>query len=790
MAPSSPETRQLRLYLALVVGSCCLSVYELSLLRFSAATFNIYFNVFAMAVSLLGFGVGGGLASRFAGDSARDEGSIWISTSLCAAGLALSLSLLLPVMVPLGSILSLVLALCAMSGPCICWGVCLGVLYRERGGDAGHLYGANMAGAALGLFLGMGLMALLNGPLLVIMLIAAALACCGFLLHRLKRNAAMAMATLVVITASGMYLQWDQAPITQWSPDGYFLGNTLSRIIKPSGSIASLETKWDTLHRTDLVGLKSGQGNFRLIFTDGALTGSMPGNPGTRDTEWLRKEFILAALPILAIKPDSFLSISSGGGLELRIASDAGASVVRGIEPNRAIKTLLERSNEFTGNLPGRKGIDILYDDVRHVLRKDTALYDAVFLSLREPVGLPWTGIGLGESLLTTREAFEEYWRHLKPGGMLIMTFAREPLLVRALFTIGDVMGDGQGRRTKALKDSAWGFQLAPSAIPGGSGYNYLLMVMKDVPDGGLAKTVLSAYHNMPVIALFGPGITTANTYAWLNEDRDLQEAGALLTGDMKTRSDLPLDLRPAKDLKPFFLIVVQRIDPYTRWALGLGLLLLVLFFLFPLSSSRPLDASGSCDRPPLPVYLFYFVFLGSGVMMTESAVVQFSTLIAGNDRFNFIMPLGAFLLGIGIGSIVFQKILFAHKMRLFISSLLAAIALLALGFLVMTMPDFPYSGWGGIASPVFSLVVGLCLGAAFPLGITALSRMLPALIPWAWASYSFALVIGMVLVQWIAPFLGWGGVWAGALLCHASVLLLGTLLWRPSAILSSLKTT
>jgi len=750
--------------LLLAVGSTFLALYQLALLRSMTALFNPYAAIFVMSFALVGLGIGGSL-SAFALGKQKDELPERLSMLLGIMSIAAASSMTVPYMFPLGSKLSLFLMLCLDALPFACWGYGMGTCYRVMPSRSGPIYAANLLGVALGTSICFFAMKYLGGPIMAGRLASIALALAGFAAGRSRWNLSFALITFLFLAAAGRLTGWGTAPIPRWNSGRHQWGTELSRMVYNVGRVHRIGTVWNEENRTDLVGLRKGKDAIRWVFRDGALQSIMVGRPEEKGIQWYEKPFALIALPLKGVKPERLLAVGAGGGVEVRMAADSGVPHIRVIEPNRSMKPLFDRTGPFHGNLPGRKGGTFTYGDTLRTVQKEGKTFDLLFLPLREPGRIHWEGESVREDRTTTRRAFRLYRDRLSPGGVLAVLAPNEPLFVRALLTLNDICDADPASTTPWIGDHAWGFKLSDKLLKQGqgNGYNYLLMVSKGNPSDTLLDRIEDLAATLPVEPLFGPRLQTARTYQVVTHRPTPDDLQKYLTGMLQKKYHAPFDLPPATVDAPFFYQLTKRLDPFTRWGVGIGVFLMLGCFVFPLSSLRPLNAPGAESRPPIPLYLLYFAVLGTILPILEAAFGEIEKLILHHPNHAIILTRWIFLTGLAAGAVVRRK----GRKQKETALILAALVLVGLAYGGSALIAREGSSGGNLPGaallfffPVAALMTGGLLGGIFPSGIRSLYKELPDLIPWAWGTFAAGASLAFASTQWLPRIYGWHRVW------------------------------
>ena len=113
--------------------------------------------------------------------------------------------------------------------------------------------------------------------------------------------------------------------------------------------------------------------------------------------------------------------VGVGGGRDILSGLLFGASRIRGIEINPAIfEVLTEKFAEFSGHLDRQPGVSLVNAEARSYINHSSERYDLVQISLIDTWAATAAGaLTLTENRLYTVEAWDDFYRALKPGGLL-----------------------------------------------------------------------------------------------------------------------------------------------------------------------------------------------------------------------------------------------------------------------------------------------------------------------------------------------------------------------------------
>ena len=134
---------------------------------------------------------------------------------------------------------------------------------------------------------------------------------------------------------------------------------------------------------------------------------------------WLKDDVINAAY--LVQPPADVAVVGVGGGRDILSGLVFGASRIRGIEINPAIfEVLTDKFADFSGHLDRRPGVSLVNAEARSYINHSSDRYDLVQISLIDTwAATAAGGLTLTENRLYTVEAWDDFYRALKPGGLL-----------------------------------------------------------------------------------------------------------------------------------------------------------------------------------------------------------------------------------------------------------------------------------------------------------------------------------------------------------------------------------
>jgi SAM-dependent methyltransferase len=678
-------------------------------------------------------------------------------------------------------------------------GVALSLVFTTGVERIGTLYGIDLLGSAAGWYLFYLFIEPLGAPraLMVACVLAAS---SGILLSfgmsgSGGRKPLVAIASVVLIAASVPFA--DDIIAAAPAPTKS-LAQKLGDLY-PGAHIVS--TRWTPISRIDVLEAD--------VSTDDFLPQKVPGNimkmmtaDGDANTWAFRHPDVRKPLPpaqpeeystyheaflVKATPPKDVLIIGPGGGNEVFVAYQMGASSITAIELNPAMLDVTKRLfADFTGNLYETSKARAFVSEGRSYVRSHGGDYDLIQMSGVDT----WAALSSGayvlsENFLYTVEAIQEYYKHLRPDGILsVGRFTLDPpreslRLVSIAFQALKELGVEHPEQQ--IMAASWGNPFLGRLLVKRSPFtpDEVKRHADGVKRAGDGGTVY-----------YAPGMIGDNPYSELVQ--------AYAAGRETTFfRDYQYDVTPVYDDKPFFF-------EYYKWSrlfhdmtqtgeggqiganrpVGLmvlgGLLaqvsVLVLAFIY-----APLSVFNRAGTriPRWSSIVLYFSCLGFGYMFVEIGLMQRFVLFLAHPAYSIPVVLGTLLLSSGAGSLVALRLPWPapQRMRIVLLTLGAVLVLL----LLVLRPAFnaglglPFGVRVAISVAILA-PVGFMMGMPFPLGISAVSKLGPHVVPWAWGINGGTSVLGSVLAIVVA--MGTGFTWV--LVLSAATYVLAFFAMRP----------
>ncbi len=761
-----------RYFLGISLAAMATLMLELTFTRVFSVT--MWYHFAFMAISLALFGLGAGAIylylwpERFPAEKLESQSSRWML--LFAASLPVIFAAIIRIPFDGGiswqSFRQLTYIYILAAIPFLLGGMAISLAFRHRSQVISRVYFYDLVGAGLGCALTLVLLTFVPAPQGIVV-IAGMGALAGLIFGWPQRR--LRLAGIGVMAFLALLLVLD-------GPLGLFQINRVKGVDEATQRDRVFE-QWNSFSR--IVG-------FRL--TNAEMEGwGLSGDPN-RPT--LAEQVILlidgdAATPIALYDGDlekarylmndvtnlaynlrqdaHVLVIGPGGGRDVLAALASGQAQVDGVEINPT-------------HAPGRGRVR--QSERRHLRSAQRQHHRGRGAQLHRPGrGQQWdiiqsslvdtwaaTSAGafvLSESNLYTVEAFEDYIDHLTPDG--IFTMSR--------WFHGD-------RPTETLRMTA----VALTALENLGIENPADHIAIVIRPEALIATLL--VKRSPFTA------EETDTLLRVSEDRGftaLQIPGRVAEPPVRdliynqNRADFwdnyPADVSPTTDDKPYFFYTLRlgnlgdlRNEQGVSNMNNQGIFVLysllvivsvlaVLTILVPLWWKR---RDALANAPGRWLYVGYFVALGLAFLLVEIPLIQRFGLFLGHPIYALAVILFSVLLFSGVGSYLSGKWAGDRPARLAVRMLPVLLALLTVYALTLT----PFLGSqlhlelpARIALSVLLIApLGLFMGMPMPLGIAALDKVRPQLIPWMWGINGATSVVASVLATVVSLNIGLRG--------------------------------
>lgn len=771
--------------------------YQLLLTRTFSVTMYYHFAFVAISVTMFGMAVGA--LAVFLRPRVFAAGRVHDHLAMAAAAFAVTmvLSYLTHLAIPfvmepsLVTVYGIVLTYAALSIPFIASGVAVSLALTRFPAQVSALYGADLAGAALGCLIVGPMLRFTDAPTAVLATAAmCAVAAVLFAIGPAGRKAtpyivAVVLAAATIVhgvaarhNAAWLRLVWvkgqyEARPLVEkWNSFSRVrvIGDP-DRLVKPSGWGLSSALPADRRARELHLDIDSYAGTELTAFH---------GDPS--EIEHLKYDVTNV---VHYLRPESrVIVVGTGGGRDVLSALAFGQQSVTGVEINEGILDLVNRRfGDFTGHLDRNPRVQFVNDEARSFIARLHDRADIIQISLIDTWAATASGaFVLTENSLYTVEAWRNFLDHLAPRGILSVSrwyYAGRPGEVYRMASLASTTLMQMG--TSRPGDHYAIVRARPASSPNAPDGIGTMLVSRDPLSAADLDALEAVAARMNFEIVQSPRRSADDTFAALADGSRLSSAIAANE----------LNIAAPTDDTPFFFHMLRLRDVFNtaRWrdqgivrfnmtAVGvLGILMVTvvvltgLCIIVPLVLARSRELAGSHD-PGLHL-LVYFGAIGFGFMLVEISQVQRLAIFLGHPVYSLSVVLFSLLLSSGAGSFS-TKSLGGREQEARIRLVLLLVVLVLFGAATPALVRH----YQGASTPVRILVsvailvpLGFFMGMAFPIGMARAMREKPALTPWLWGINGASSVCASVLAVVIA--LG-GGIsaafWTGCG-CYAAAL-------------------
>ncbi len=743
-----------RMLLGLGLVTACALAFQVLLTRLLSAVLAYHFSFLAVSLSLVGTGAGAMLLylrpDRFRAPVASLLASwtVLFAVALVAVPVAAAQLDLATTAARWWSLRFALMSLVAAVPP-FAAGVVVALALSRYVERVGLVYGVDLFGAGVGAFVAVPLMWSAPAPVLVVALAAvAAAAAVSF-----AGKGALGGAALAVSVALSVLVLHQAFSILDLG-SGYEL---------PAD--AEVHERWTPLARVLGVHDPSSE-TFAMVLYD-RVYAPVPIVAPDRELTWRELQTGLQSIPYRFAGPGLALVVGGGGGRDIHTALSEEQYPVDVIELNEGIRQVVDEDlARISGSPYSLPGVDTVVGDGRSTLAARRQLYDQIHLGFTDTLSANAAqGFALMENNLYTVEAFQEYFEHLKPEGILAVSRLYDFVGPEVLRLTVLAMASLRARGIEQPRDHV--FVMRGTEL-GGAGMGTLLARLTPFSGQDLNRLRFLA-------KLRGGEVVFAPDGAGSDEWNELAQSAS----EHAFCAAQPLDVCPPTDDRPFFFNMQRSgaevggrpafwrgLNPYSMlWtALGILVALCLVAFVLPLASSR-------ASLPPAR-WSLYFAAIGLGYILVEIVLIQHFVLFLGFPTYALSVVLAGLLVSSGFGALASRRLTASNGLLI---ALLLAVFLIVAGAVgvqpvLRAMIDRPLASRVGFAL-ILLAPLGALLGTAMPIGLRRLEELQQGAVPYAWGINGLTSVLGSVagvLIAMQAGFAATGLVAAG---CYAVAL-------------------
>jgi spermidine synthase len=750
VSPPITRTQRALMLAALFLLSCAMLAFQvlqvvvLSLQLFPEAAFLV------VSLSMLGLGCGGSIAAVLVRSRIGIDPLRWLWG--CGVGFSIAVLAAMVATSRMHGLLGLILV---NTPPFVAMGVFLALTFAAWTERANQTYFFDLVGAGIGCALVVWLLNRLADAGLVAIALAALGAIATVLLGA-AISARRALAAALVLAAVLALVPRAGAIFTFGPEPEKFYGQLLTR--GPAGGTLGRQ-KWNYLGRLDAVipgpaidefefargtkELLDAGCEFRLLFSNGynwTFTIDFKGN----DTE--REGFFRRAVqntPYLFTRNPEVLNLGSGGGVDMYLAIANGARSATGVEINPLMIEACTRwyPDDWDG-LWRKAGVTVRELDARTYVNTTDQTFDVITLNAVDTGGSQASLLSV--NFLYTTEAFQQYLRLLRPGGVIFLTRPREQLLRVVTAAIAALRANDTTAIERHLAVLGEG-ELLSAAVYADPLTNEQIETMRRRVDDGYVG------GRLQYLADTDTGTNTFTEYF-----------AALRAGDETgyfRRATLRVE--PTTDDQPYFY-QLERDFTHSRAGRLLLVILLWVTSVAMLLIFAPLLRLTLRRKDRLVVgSIVYFFCLGLGFMLVEICLMHELSLFLGHPAYSVTVTLGGMLICCGLGSLTAGRFAGGRRDVIPLALVMAALAIVGYAFLASSLAYCRFESLPAriLVTLAFLAPGSFFLGMPFPLKLRTLEGTDDALVAWAWAVNGLASVAGSVLAVALTMNLGFRAV-------------------------------
>jgi spermidine synthase len=744
-----------RHYFAIFALACATLSYQILITRFFSVMLYYHFAFAVVSLAMLGLTRGAmevyNEPDRYAPERVSVEFAHHASLFAITGVGAMIVFLCVPLVVPADYVL-VVLAFAAIAfiRPFTESGVCITLLLTRLPYSGGWLYAADLAGAALGC-LGIIFVLLVIDPVSAMLGIGALAAGAGWTVARdsgdvrsLRLSGAVA---LTLAAAAFLHTGLDMSGKSHlgvfWAKGVQQAGtlferwNTYSRVrVTALGETAPIG--WGFAHTPTM---KIDQDHLDIDADAATVITRYDGDIGK--LPYLQDDVINAAY--LVQPPADVAVVGVGGGRDILSALFFGAKHIHGIEINPAIfEVLTDKFADFSGHLDRQPGVSLVNAEARSYINHSPDRYDLVQISLIDTwAATAAGGLTLTENRLYTVEAWDDFYRALKPGGLLSVSRWYDPDSHRGEFyRLVAIAANALERKGVPAAE------LADHVIALNVGNIVTVITRPDAFTRAQWQAARARLLAQGFKILMGPDVSFDDVTSTLMSGK----------ADAAYFASLPENVTPSTDDNPFFFYTARLEDiagkhspalSKNNAAVSMTVLLIVMslvacvyYIVTPfvrLARRMPL----STLTPPL----IYFCAIGMAFMLIEISQMQRLMVFLGHPVYGLAVVLFTILLFGGIGSTTVGAR--TPRPGAIVARLVALLTTLVVaGLLTPLLTTWARSEATDMRILLSVLLLAppaFCMGMMFPLGLSIWRRH-AELLPFFWSANGITSMLASVL--------------------------------------------
>ena len=783
----------MRVYLGTFLIAFATLVFEVTLARLLSVTSWYYLGFFTIATAMLGMTAAAVTIFLKPESFPKEDLDTRISQACFAFALVVPLSVIMLCLTPLAqrqsvmSLFSVLLATLASAVPFYFAGIAITLVLTKVDRPIDKLYASDLIGASLGCLFVLGGLEVLDAPSLILL------------------AGAIGALAAICFSRPGSGVGWGRyGRVCAALVIVGLVNSTTSRGIRPfvvkgevehTGSI--IHEKWNSYSRVVVM-----QGAERPPFywgpspvapmkkkvyryamsIDGAAGTALGRFSSLEDIDHLRYDVTTVGYHLR--RAGGACIIGVGGGRDLQSAILFGHEQVVGVDVNPTFIRLLEGPfREFAG-LADRDGVELVADEARSYLSRDTRHYSIIQMSLIDTWAATGAGaFSLSENVLYTVEAWKLFLDRLADDGIFTVSRWYNPanlaetgrLLSLAAASLLE-SGTPDPERHLALVTSGRIATLLLSKQP---------LSERDLTT--IEKVCADLQYGIALLPGSPPDNDVLRRIVAANSMQELADAveNELLNYSPPTDDDPyffnmlrlghALGLPPELSQRGGGVVDGNLVATFTLAMLVMSLSIVTLAtIVIPLLVKTQSQGESRSIPPVLWSAAAYFSLIGAGFMLVEITLIQRLSVFLTHPIHGLGILLFTIILSAGVGSLLSGRLPLTRRPWVFVYPLATAAAIVVMRFalppILAGMMTSPIST-RIVASVLLLFPLGILMGLFFPTGMRLVKDTRASETPWYWALNGVSGVLCSTLAVFCSIYVGMSTTLCIAAVCYAAAM-------------------
>lgn len=733
MEKSEKITPSFRFFLGIFFISASVVIFEIVITRISSVIFTYNYAFIAVSLAILGLGCGGIFAYyRYNPKRLYKPFEILSRLSFYSCLFSIFTALFIILITKVLFFLNLFLYFTSAFIPYFFAGIVLSLTFQMFSTYSYKLYFSDLLGAAAGAVLSIPILKIFGGVNSIIFIgilgvISAFLFITNYSrksinLSSIRFSLIVSVVVLTVFILNSFLSFLGEIPIKKSDIKDLYL------MLNSSDAKAEIvESRWSVFGRVDLAEVK-GDDKVKYLFIDGASGTPMfkfDGNiKEANNTLDFLKMIFSGTFPFYFLnenQKDNMLIVGPGGGREVVIGLVNGIKNITGVEINNDFVNIVKEYKDYNGGIyTNFSNVNIITAEGRSYLRSINTKFDTIMIVQ------PFTkssrsleGYTLTENYLLTVGAIKDYMSHMTKEGNLIIVLHNANEMMRFITSLLSALEEMGISNAKAMN----------YFYTVGRGDINPVLVLRNTPfTTEESKNILNKMLDLRLISPleFIPGLGqvivsfekedgTIVKGKIFDEDLLLVESGKLKLNDLILKSTF--NIKPTTDNRPYFFKDEKGIPVNIIPILIIAIIINIFMIILSVIQSR----SSKGNRGILKLMLLALL-LGFGFMMIEISFYQKLILYIGSPIIALAVILGMLLAGMGLGSLLGEKIFPNDNMKRLITITLIISVIVAVLFFALSLILNNSLGYNtylkGLICCAVILPIGFTMGIPFPTGI------------------------------------------------------------------------